>query len=299
LKKHLWSIHDHGIYAADQIAVAPNATAHGCLKVPASDIIAFLQQHMGYYISDERGPLLHSISEIIAANEHQSYLHNRVHLYNSSYDWTDTSTAFAAKIWNLAASDLPTAETNVRIMYDKMWHGRNQGKNTRQIFNCPLCNLKDSQEHLFFECTHADIALARQRLKLAAAEEIQRASEDESIRSFTSQVVDYAMTSERRGQLIVGLFNPQDEQHVNALAIRSRAPTPKLKKSFITTFRVITKHLAQMWSARHKLESNMAAAAPVRESRTEDTSTHLNDINPPHMYINPMKRKYRPPREPP
>ena len=158
IKKHLWSKHDHGIYAADQIAgnhaISPGQTT---IEVPASEIIAYLQQHMGYHITDASGPILHSNAETIAAKEQRDYQNDRVHKYNSEYDWTSTTTEFAAKIWGLAASDLPTAATSVRIIYDKMWHGRNQGKSKQQVYKCPLCDQDDSQEHLFFHCNNEDI----------------------------------------------------------------------------------------------------------------------------------------------
>jgi hypothetical protein len=150
---------------------------------------------MGYHIADDEGPILHSVKEIMARQEQQSYGQERVHLYNSAYDWMDTTSESAAKAWGLASGDLSTAATGVRIIYDKMWHGKNQGKRINHIYKCPLCSQEDSQERLFFYCHHEDIVHCRYRLRIAAAEAIQRVTEEEPVRQFVSNVIDYAMSN--------------------------------------------------------------------------------------------------------
>jgi len=290
------------------IADDTQSTPTGTLEVivSAREIIQYLQQHMEYYISTPCGPLLHSIMEVRSKNRMSSYVTKRVEVFKSSYNWKDTTTEFAAKAWKLPQQIQQHAATRTRIIYDKLWHGRNQRKGSKgddeHLYLCPLCQQPDSQEHLFFDCDHSEIHLCRQLLWASVSEHIQRATDDETLRTFSANILDYIKASPRRGQLIVGLFSSTDIDFVDDQAQRTGRRAKDLKRILLTSYHVITHHLVKLWAARHTVIHAMQRAAKQREreSRTQDINLiRENDTPVPHMYIPSRRSAARRLREPP
>jgi hypothetical protein len=157
-----WGIDDMGIYIADQIAGGSTAD-EGILEV-----VDFKEAYRGHnsmahwFLAGEEGPLLMPLGDLLSEVRRERYLVERDRLRGVAGrppEWTELTIRYAAKVWrkmNLTSEFQGLAGTarSTRLIFDKGWHGGNEGKGTGEgePLPCTRCGEPDGLDHWVLDC---------------------------------------------------------------------------------------------------------------------------------------------------
>ena len=126
--------------------------------------------------------------------------------------WTGVTPLFAAAVFQQSKASIRSAAHNIRLFWDKGWHGGNKAKagrteeDIRQLGKCPLCDQQDSQRHWLLECQHPTQVAARQK-HIAKAQRHVR--EDYSPEKTLLQATMHLATTHSEGEMVwTGMWTP-------------------------------------------------------------------------------------------
>jgi hypothetical protein len=164
-----WSRQQWGNFVAD--SVAAGRFTHPMLARLNVDIIEVpmglseypVTSTAGWYLEGEDGaPVTRTLASIVSRAKIKKYLNDRV-LVSKHVDptrWVDPTVSLSAK----AAVGLEAPFMNNRLMFDKVYHGGNRGRDGGDD-TCDLCGERDSLSHIAGVCTQRDLVRIRRSVE--------------------------------------------------------------------------------------------------------------------------------------
>ena len=247
------------------------------IMVTASEVLDGLQRPGMWRLTSTDGstPLLTGLQD--AFNEHRlrKYTADRDEYRASSAvprppKWQHSTPIFAAQIFAQPNATLSTASLNVKLIWDKHWHGGNQTKHIEDAVArdmesaCPLCDLPDSQDHWLRHCQIDGIRYVRDNYDRAQtraieAEEAKKHFDSATIMSIAQRLVkehpDGASawvgqwTQDIRASLIEELHRRRP-----ALRILNDRKLRNLQQGILTLSRILAESATEIWKERRDLQ---------------------------------------------
>ena len=213
--------------------------------------------------------------------------------------WQQSTPLLAATIFQQAKVSIKAAAQNIRVFWDKSWHGGNQAKgaNTpedQQITaQCPLCHQPDSQRHWLLECQEPAVAAAR-RSYIAQIKRVAR-EEDNHRRNIQEPIVDIAINHAQGEQVWTGMWSEEQRQQLKRdIARRQRHPTAdfteltirQYRKALLDISKIMAEGANHIWAVRQ--EQHKSIVTP-RQRRRQIRSTGDHRQPPITLFFQRMR----------
>ena len=169
---------DFGIYFADLVAGGKDLELPDGREtrstVDISEAFVDLGAEGEFYWKKDGTPLMRGFRELFEDHWRKEYVRKRDE-YRGARDlppkWEGLTLKFAASLWKKQGEGLAAAARNNRLLFDKVWDGRNEGKGKGageekgRPLACPFCGGADGMDHWVRECGDEDLAKIRREVE--------------------------------------------------------------------------------------------------------------------------------------
>jgi hypothetical protein len=269
-RNEAWTNRDYGIYLAD-LAASGKAVTRDLLKgatdvlLSARDMVQSewgLQRFGGWYWERGGEVMRESIGSLFAEKRTENYLKERDRYREEAGrdpEWEGATVEFAASIRGQKEGLGSWARWN-RIIFDKVWDGRNEGKGTGVVYECPLCGEEDGMEHWVGGCEDAGVRCQRSKVLVGVGDLLSRLCLGAAsvFINFVEALRQVFLEHPLRHRMWCGLWLPPQVDHLRPVYDLMNGPMKLSARSVLRKVgRLLQDGVLEIWSERVRRVKNV------------------------------------------
>jgi hypothetical protein len=292
-----WKVEDWGIWFADRVAGGePQHSFPGEFKISERSMedaaVGHDMENNWFYWKQDGLVLLNSMTKVLREERAGVYLSKRDEYRMQRGEdpiWQDLTTGYAAKAWRSLGKGIGSRARSTRLMYNKIWDGRNEGKGTGtgEPLRCPLCNLEvDGMDHWVGGCSNAKIVAARAKAVKEVKWTISKARMRDgewtpslAYRELLSYVSNKLLGRQDAGRLWSALWSEAELQEMEIYMDRiQEGETDRVQSFFQFIGKATVEGVSDIWETRKTtLKEIKKTGQEVEEEDEEEDGAPLPD----------------------
>jgi hypothetical protein len=261
-----WTMEDYGIWFADRVAGGEaEETLPGEFYIREYDMVEAAKGHdycSGWLHWKQDGlVMLNSMTKVLKEERAGVYLNNRDE-YRKKRGlepiWRDLTTGYAAKCWSKLGKGIMTSSRSTRLMYNKIWDGRNEGKGLEGgSLKCKLClgDNEDGMDHWVGTCGNKEMKYEREKVRCRINKVVRRSMARTGVWIMTQgykEIIEYVqrklLGTEDIGRLWSGLWDNKEIEEIEMMIVRvEEGELEKLRGFMAEVGTETTEGVSEIW----------------------------------------------------
>ena len=291
-----WKVEDWGIWFADRVAGGEQQqTFPGEFNISERTMEESAAGHdmenNWFYWKQDGLVLLNSMTKALREERAGVYLNKRDEYRIQRGEepiWQDLTTGYAARMWRSLGNGISTRARSTRLMYNKIWDGRNEGKGTAtgEPLQCPLCNTEaDGIDHWTGRCKNAEIMKVRtdaeKEIKWAVSYAKMRDGEwkpSSGYNDLLNYVSSKLLGKKDSGRLWSALWSESELEEMEAYMGRiQEGETDRVQKFFTSVGKASVGGVSDIWEIRKTTLKRIKKADPMSDDEETRDEVPVTD----------------------
>ena len=266
-----WKVEDWGIWFADRVAGGERQdTMPGEFHISEHSMeeaaIGHDYESNWYFWKQEGMVMLNSLTKVLKEERSGVYLNKRDEYRRQRGEepmWENLTIGYAAKSWRHQGKGLGISARNRRLMYNKIWDGRNEGKGLDggKPLRCKACKVEDDgMDHWVGQCTEEGMTKERKIGKRKIESSIKNALSwdgewrpSEGYKELLKYVKDKLLGKVEIGRLWCALWSEVELLEMERYMERiQEGEVDRVQKFFVFVGIATTEAVSEIWEARKK-----------------------------------------------